>query len=77
MSLLLWLGSLGDRVGRRLPLVVPCVGAIISSISNIVNAVFLHSSPVYMLPGQVSVVVSQSVSSQLVNQSVVTQLVSQ
>ncbi|XP_070178969.1 proton-coupled folate transporter-like [Littorina saxatilis] len=53
LCLLLWLGSLGDRVGRRAPLVVPCVAAIVYSVSNIVNAAFLSWSPALMLPGQV------------------------
>ncbi|KAK7501898.1 hypothetical protein BaRGS_00006984 [Batillaria attramentaria] len=51
LSLLLWMGSLGDRVGRRLPLVVPCAGAVVYSICNLINAIYMDASPAFLMIG--------------------------
>lgn len=53
LSLLLWMGSCGDRVGRRLPLVVPCAGAVIYSICNLVNSKYMAASPALLVIGPV------------------------
>ncbi|XP_076450271.1 uncharacterized protein LOC143286547 [Babylonia areolata] len=53
VMLLLCLGSWGDRVGRRLPLMVPCVTAMADSVSNILNAVFMQGHLAFTLIGPV------------------------
>nr|KAG5710071.1 hypothetical protein BaRGS_030147 [Batillaria attramentaria] len=53
LSLLLWMGSWGDRVGRRLPLVVPCVGDILYSACNLINAIYMDASPAFLMIGPV------------------------
>ncbi|KAL8569115.1 hypothetical protein ACOMHN_055031 [Nucella lapillus] len=52
-SLLLFLGSWGDRVGRRLPLLVPCVASIVYSVGNILNSYHMHWPLAYTLIGPV------------------------
>nr|KAG5710074.1 hypothetical protein BaRGS_030150 [Batillaria attramentaria] len=47
------MGSLGDRVGRRLPLVVPCAGAVVYSICNLINAIYMDASPAFLMIGPV------------------------
>lgn len=53
LTLLLLIGPLGDRFGRRLPVVVPCLGGALYSVSNIVNSVYMDWWPHYLMIGPV------------------------
>lgn len=47
-TVLLFLGSFGDKVGRKFPILLPLVGAIIQAIASLLNAVF-PAAPLYLL----------------------------
>lgn len=53
IALLLWVGSWGDRVGRRIPVIVPCIAAVLYSVSNLVNAVHMDWAPDILMIGPV------------------------
>lgn len=48
-----FLGSWGDTVGRKIPVLLPCVGFFLSCIANLVNSLFMTASPSYLLFGQI------------------------
>ncbi|KAL4238583.1 hypothetical protein ACF0H5_003290 [Mactra antiquata] len=51
LSMMFFLGPLGDTVGRKLPVLFPLVGASLASISNVVNSVYMEASISYLLIG--------------------------
>ena len=50
-SVILFLGPWGDRVGRKIPLLFPLIGALLNSVSNVVNSVYIHAPLGYLLIG--------------------------
>ena len=47
------LGPWGDKVGRKIPVICPLIGQILTGISYTLNAYYFHASIVYMLIGNV------------------------
>ena len=50
---MLFIGPWGDRVGRKIPLIFPIVGALCYSISNLINSVYIQAPLGYLLIGHV------------------------
>ncbi|KAH3844693.1 proton-coupled folate transporter-like [Dreissena polymorpha] len=51
LTVLLLLGPWGDRVGRKVPVILPIIGAILSNVSNLVNSVYMSAPLGYLLIG--------------------------
>ncbi|GFR57510.1 proton-coupled folate transporter [Elysia marginata] len=49
----LFLGPFGDKWGRKIPVILPCCGALFSSISALLNAKFMAAPLVYLIVGPV------------------------
>ena len=52
-AVILLIGPWGDRVGRKIPLIFPVVGALLYSVSNAINSVYIHAPLGYLLIGNV------------------------
>ena len=52
-AVILFIGPWGDRVGRKLPLIFPIIGALSYSVSNLINSVYIHAPLGYLLIGNV------------------------
>lgn len=50
---ILFLGALGDKYGRKLPVILPCFGALAAYLSALVNAKYMSASLVYILIGPI------------------------
>ncbi|XP_059160286.1 lysosomal proton-coupled steroid conjugate and bile acid symporter SLC46A3-like [Physella acuta] len=50
---ILFLGSLGDKIGRKVPVILPCLGAFVAYLSALLNARFMSASLGYILIGPV------------------------
>lgn len=50
---ILFLGALGDRFGRKLPVIIPCFGAIAAYLSALLNAKYMSAPLSYILIGPV------------------------
>lgn len=52
-TVVLFLGPWGDRVGRKLPVLSPLIGALFASVCNMINSVYMDASLSYLLIGNV------------------------
>ncbi|WAR18216.1 PCFT-like protein [Mya arenaria] len=53
LTVMFLLGPCGDRLGRKLPVLCPIIGAILSTVSNLVNAAYMDAPLEYLLIGTV------------------------
>ncbi|CAG5124190.1 unnamed protein product [Candidula unifasciata] len=53
LIVLLFVGSWGDRVNRKLPILIPCIGALIYNLVNLVNAYYMDWPLDYLMIGPV------------------------
>jgi len=51
LTVMFLLGPWGDRLGRKLPVVVPQIGTIVGSIANLINSVYMDAPLGYLLIG--------------------------
>lgn len=52
-AVFLFIGPWGDRVGRKIPLIFPIVGALFYSVCNLINSVYMKAHLGYLLIGNV------------------------
>ncbi|CAL1533733.1 unnamed protein product [Lymnaea stagnalis] len=48
-----FLGALGDKVGRKIPVILPCIGAFLAYLSGLLNAKYMSASLNYILFGPI------------------------
>lgn len=51
LSVVLFLGPWGDRLGRKIPVISPLIGAALAGINNIINSVYMDAPLEYLLIG--------------------------
>ncbi|KAK3599656.1 hypothetical protein CHS0354_029119 [Potamilus streckersoni] len=49
--LLFFMGPICDRVSRKLPLIIPLIGSLLSTVNNLVNSVYMSAPVGYLLIG--------------------------
>ncbi|CAL1533734.1 unnamed protein product [Lymnaea stagnalis] len=53
MTVFLFIGSWGDKINRKLPILLPCVGSLIYNLSNLLNAYYMDWSLDYLMIGPI------------------------